>query len=359
MMRATIRASDLAAAMKHSLAPRSSTLPILNHALLIARDDRLSITTTDVSAMCTVDIPADVEESDSIACDAVKLAAAASLSDELRIVEAPNEALRVHGAGRSVLRIPTLPPDGFPSRDDRKWESIAISATDLRAAIEAVSYAAPKADVRYYLNAVHIRKGWAEAGDGKVIAMAPSSFDGPGMIVPIAYVPSILRLLDDGAEAFVALNGSNKPCMLKVRGYGDSFISLAVPLSDGNYPDFDRLKAGLVDDGATLSVDRASMRRAVTSIRPFADDRTKTKPAVLAWGKDGASIKTSDGSEVLIDGAEVTGETSIGFRLDHFGDFLSASDAERITLSIVLQGKQRAIRVDEAGRMHCLAEQTI
>src|SRR5262245_11790730 len=119
---------------------RKTTIPVLSHLLLTAREDRLNLAATDLDVSLTSWCEADVKREGSIAVQAKKLMEIirSLTGEEVLLVQEEPRILTIR-AGRSRFKIHGLSPDDFPTlpkvEDGRQVE---IPFVDLKRMIAKV-----------------------------------------------------------------------------------------------------------------------------------------------------------------------------------------------------------------------------
>jgi DNA polymerase III sliding clamp (beta) subunit (PCNA family) len=329
MMRATVQAKHLTAAMHHSVAARMGTMPILQHALIEApSSETVRITTTDLETVVAVTLPATVEEDGSVCALSTLLRAAAGIGPELLLVEQAG-ALRVTAGARRGVTVPTLSAAEFPTPDSEEWKPLALDPVALRSALDRVAYAAGVCDVRYYLNTVHLREGWAESSDGHRAARARLRYSGPDLLIPASRAAMLAGLLD--ADSRLDVCGTR---MLRVSGVSGAVV-LSLLLVAARYPDMDTIFPQRAGD-SSFTVPRANLLASLVALAPFAKtDATGalTKFPAIAIHSDGAAVSLQlnrDGGSIDVDACtEFDGEFTLGANPDYVRDAFVAIEGER------------------------------
>lgn len=331
MMRARVNADAFAAAMKHSIAQRTGTLPVLQHALLRANDGRLSITTSDLETHCTATIAADIEQEGELCALDALLRGAPAVGGDVTFV-ADDAELKMRGAGRSVLRLPALAAVEFPAIDEEDWKPLDIGVTEFARGLATVAYAAGS-DVRPFLNAVHLREGYIEATDGYRCALMPINYDGPELLIPRVRVDSIARLLgEEDVTLHICVGTDGKPRMLRVKTPG---VEISVLLMREGYPLLDPFIERRGEPYFSAVVDRAAAMTAARGLMPFASVVAKSRMQAGLLTVEGrrVSLKTTDDCELDIGtDCETTGSGSRGMRLDFIVGALDVIDADQVRI---------------------------
>jgi len=250
-----------------SCVARTNTLPILGNVLVEPIKGALRISSSNLEVTQSIDIPLDgIEHANAWTAPAHKLKAiaAAAPSDEIACSVGENSFTLTSGSSR--WRLPTLPVEQWPERQDSSGlQEIAISAETLRRMIATTLPAAAKNDVRFYLNGIHL-----ETKDGTLTACGTDSYrlhaaeargdylDGIDIIIPRQSAQIIESSLPTDGDISFAY------------GPGRALVSfpgatIDTKLIDGKYPDWRRIipspKSVCRVDGKTLikAIDRVSL----------------------------------------------------------------------------------------------------
>lgn len=363
MMKATVTAADFAAAVKQSIAQRTGTMPILQHAHVEAAGDILRITTTDIETYCTVSVPAVVKEPGAVCANDALMRNVVAVGNEVRLEQTDAQLLARCG-GRNVLRIPTMPAHDFPTPDVEMWEPLKIDPSGLRAGLNAVSYAAARFSPRGFLMAVHVRAGGIEAADGYRLAIADLDYDGASLLIPAARAESIAKLLEPDAAMHVVLAKNGRPRMLRILS-GRTELTVMLLSPDMVYPD---LHGAIPTDAeCAFTVERADFLAAVAGVSPFAKDsggsKLITNVGVLSIDESGLQISDRRESNILaVEGiSDVQGTMRLAVQLDILAKAIDAAGGDRIRVLRGIQpfNKQSAILITAVGNdrvRHVVAE---
>lgn len=357
MMQATIQASALERAMKHSVAQRTGTMPVLQHALVRARGEQLTITTTDLETTVVVTLDAGAVTEGDICARADQLRASSGVGDTITLALDDSAQLLVRH-GRSRVRVPALPASEFPDQDDEPWRPLAVDPVALYAALDAVHYASSQKDVRQWIRFVRLRDGFAEATDGFRVARAPIAYEGPTLMIPAARAPALLARLTPGA--ILEHVGER---LLRVTGNGVVFSLL---LGAVRMPDLDAIAASATTPLALLS--RRALLGALNTIAPFATTSSSGNVLVqpflrLRFGTDPAALALEsprDDSVHVDDVASVQAPDLIGVPVNQLRQALeSAQGDDRIVLARAPHGASHrlvSLHSPDSGDIHCIAE---
>lgn len=253
-MHFTVENESLAKALTavKSCIPSRTTIPILSHVAMEAKDNQLSIRSTNMEREAIATVTADVAAPGEAALPGdILVGLARKLPSGGQCEIALKDERCAVKAGMSKYSLRTLPFADFPPSKVFLGEPVAftVEAKTLAAMLAATVYAVSADKARYYLAGVHLhisgRDLVAVATDGhrlglRKIEIPKGATALPPIIVPTEAAQLFLSALD-GAEGEVGLRASDKLIELSV---GSSCI--ASQLIEGTFPDYTRVvpKAG-------------------------------------------------------------------------------------------------------------------
>lgn len=315
---------------------RRQTLPILGNILLVASDDSVQITGTDLEVEVRSRCLAVVNSPGEVTVPARKLI------DICRAVpEAIEITLRVENdrtfiaAGRSRFTLGTLPAANFPVMDSGAGEErVEIGQGELKGLLERTAFAMANQDVRYYLNGLllEVRRDRlvAVATDGHRLAKAEVGLQSDigeeiQIILPRKSVLELSRLLGTEDES-VVVDISRKTFRAFVL---DTVLTSKVV--DGCYPEYERVIPRSVDRVAVVDRDAlrlALLRTAVLSNEKYKGVRLSFDAGRLHLQAHNPEQEEAE-DEVEIDYSQEP--TTIGFNVGYLMDVLNVltdSDVE-------------------------------
>lgn len=226
---------------------RKQTMPVLSNVLLVAEDNQLTLTGTNMEVELVGRVaPVHVDQPGAITVPARKLAdICRALGDEAPI-ELNQEGDRLHlRCGASHFTLSTLPAEHFPNVEDEPASlRLELPQKELGRMLSATAFAMAQQDVRYYLNGLlleadsdYIR---TVATDGHRLAMSQADLSTGcselrQVIVPRKGVLELARLLDDADTPVTLVVGDNH---LRATVGSYTFTS---KLIEGKFPDYNRV----------------------------------------------------------------------------------------------------------------------
>ncbi len=245
---------------------RRQTLPILANILLEARDQRLSLTATDLEVGIQTHVQAKLTQAGETTLPARKLldivrnlpensSIHVSLSDNHIALQLPH----------SRFSLATLPTNDFPTIEETgQTQNLELTQAHLHWLIDRTSFAMALQDVRYYLNGLLLELEpyclRAVATDGHRLALAEMVTELPltetkQVIVPRKGIQELLRLLTNSDEALQLELGDNH-----IRATW-SDVRFTTKLIDGRFPSYQRVIPKR--SGGCVQVERQAIRQAL------------------------------------------------------------------------------------------------
>lgn len=300
------------------------TIEILSTVRLIAADDLLTVTATDLdievasSAPCSGAISVCVDA--NLLAGIVAKAAGADVSLSLA------EATLTVKSGRSVFKLQTLPVEDFPS-----FTTVDFTAefeADLAALFAPLQFAISTEETRFYLNGIymHVKDGslTAVATDGHRLArnMGMASDEFEGIIVP----RKACGLVPKGSVA-VSLSTT------KIRFVADD-TTITSKLIDGTFPDYERILPRNNEKLVTFS--SPEMRQAVERVSIVSSERGRAVKLNIDVGTVTLAVNNPDqGSASEEIAVTYAGEpVEIGFNSAYMAELIAQFPAGDITMAL-------------------------
>lgn len=338
---------------------RKTTIPVLSHILLTARNGRLELAATDLDVSLTSWCEAEAGGEGGIAVQARKLMeiVRALAGDEVRLVLDEPEWLTIL-AGTSRFKIQGKVPDEFPTLPEvGTGEATEIPFEDLKRMIGQVIFAVSAEESRFQLNGALLKlKGKTiemVATDGHRLALVERPLASPAgedsVLVPRKALAELMRFEGDDVLRFQR---------------GEHHLSfrlgrreLICRILEGTFPDYERVIARDNDKKAVF--DRKRLDAAVGRVALLTGDRARSIKIQLAPEQLVVSAQNPD----LGDASEEVeceyggGALQLGINPDYLRDFLSAIDAAKVRLEMKDENTQCVGYPedgDEGGRYLCV-----
>ena len=318
---------------------RRQTLPVLANFMLVARDNRLTVTGTDMEVELISSVPAQVSVEGEITVPARKiLDIVKALPDGANISFSISDDKATLSAGRSRFTLATLPAAEFPATDHvEAIESIRVPEKVLKNMLDKTSFAMANQDVRYYLNGLLFdfvnQQLKAVATDGHRLAICDLEADievkgDRQLIVPRKGVMELSRMLSDDSDEVTLAIGRNHIRLVK----GDT--TFTSKLIDGRFPDYKAVvpagadKQMLIDRGIFI---HALQRAAILSNEKYKGVRLEA---------DGSNIKIiahNPQQEEAVEEIEAEfnfERLAVGFNVTYLLDALMAIDTDKVSMEL-------------------------
>lgn len=319
---------------------RRQTLPVLGNVLLVADEQGMSLTATDLEVELVANSRPTVEEPGQVTVPARKL-----LDIVRNLPEGAELLLTLEGdravitAERSRFTLATLPATEFPTVEDiGETRPLRVPQADLRQLIEKTHFSMALQDVRYYLNGLLLElepgRLRAVATDGHRLAVGELEGDvTPGeaqqVIVPRKGVQELLRLLDDSDEEVRVELGSNH---MRVTLPELRFTS---KLIDGRFPDYQRVIPTVED--RVMQTERDTLKQALVRASILSNEKYRGVRFMLST--DELRIQSNNPEQEQADeelSVSYQAEPmEIGFNASYLLDALNAVDGDRIQMGLV------------------------
>ncbi|HVR06938.1 MAG TPA: DNA polymerase III subunit beta [Thermoanaerobaculia bacterium] len=336
---------------------RKTTIPVLSHLLLNARDPResndgkLHLAATDLDVSLTSRCEAEIREGGAIAVQAKKLIEIIrSLSaPEVLLVQEEPRVLAIR-AGSSRFKIHGLAADDFPTLPTvpaAAGSRIEIPFSDFRRMVAKILFAVSAEESRFQLNGAlfKVKDGALEivATDGHRLALVekredslrkaeaasatPPALSGDdSVLVPRKALQELQRLEGEGALEFRR---------------GEHHLSfrlgqreLICRILEGTFPDYERVIAK--DNDKKVLFDRKALAEAVQRAALMTSDRARAVRLQFSPHQLVISAVNADLGEAVEEVAcEYDGpEFRLGINPDYLSQFLSAVDTDRVRLEL-------------------------
>ncbi|TIX28949.1 MAG: DNA polymerase III subunit beta [Mesorhizobium sp.] len=337
---------------------RRSTIPILQNAVITARQDSIELRATDLYLEITMAIAANV------ASPGATTVPAGLLSDILRKM-APGAEVAFEagadgqvasvGAGRSKFRLQTLPDSDYPAMSNSNYShTIEFTGDALHEALSKVQFAISTEETRYYLNGVHWNHDSEHPGaitfvatDGHRLAKSYRAPDGevdgfPPIIVPRKTVGEIITLAKSaGAEALRIEVSDNK---IRVTSGTTVLVS---KLIDGTFPEYRRVIPALTNMIAT--VDTKALSASADRVTTISSERGRAVKLTFDGAKLHMAVNNPDhgSAEEDIDIGYSGARLEIGFNAKYLADIMTVIGVGEARISLTDAGSPTVITTDK------------
>lgn len=335
--------------VQHVVSSRT-TLPILSNVLLVAKDGRLQLTTTDLDVGITGSVEADVEKDGATTLPAKRLVSIVRElpASEIEVsVDAKNHAsIR---SGPSFFKIIGLGEGEFPPLPDFSGaKDFKIPQGVLRDGLKKTSYAISTDETRYVLNGIFTSfkdgKMTLVATDGRRLAMVDADLEFPAshekdVIIPSKAVQELQRLLGDSGDVIVKLSDSQISFEI-----GDSL--LCSKLIEGNYPNYRQVIPG--DSNERVVIGRDALLETVRRVSLLSSDKSNSVKLVFSENKIEVTANSPDvgESKESMDVSYSGPDMQIAFNPEFLQAPLRALDADEVYLDLIDEMSPGVLRIE-------------
>ena len=335
---------------------RRQTMPILGNFLLIAKDNSLSVTATDLEVELLAVADVEIMEPGDITVPGRKfLDSCRALPEGANVTVAQKGDRVIVTSGRGRYTLSTLPAAEFPTVDNiGAQQTIALAQRQLKRLLEKTQFAMANQDVRYYLNGLLLEVGSKRlrsvATDGHRLAMCDVDLEHGGnssqqVIIPRKGVMELQRMLADSDSEIRMSIGSNH---IRVEIDGLRFTS---KLIDGRFPEYERVIPKAKDEG--IKTERAPLRHAlqrtaILSNEKYRGIRLELKDNTMTIQ---AHNPEQEEAEEQLEVEYVGTGVEIGFNVNYLLDALGALDDESVEMQVTDANSSCIIR--DPGETKC------
>ena len=311
-----------------------TTLPILTHVLMTARDnDTLSLTANNLESHCEASCAATIETAGMVCLPGRKLLEIVkTLGDGETIIDAGSRALIRSGAASFTLA--TLSAEDFPVASAvENIEHIIVDCDAFLDALGSVDYAASSQESRFNMNAIYFEPNGGASRmvttDGHRLALVHwrAQIGYKPILVPLAGVGVLVKALH-GISGEVQVGCDEKNLVVTTEN-----LTIAVRLIDSEFPDYRKVIPDPANIQANVPLNRNELLRAVRRVSVFTSDTNKGLR--LAIVENLVELKTThpdlgEGRDVV--DVEYSGEPiSLIVNSAYLLDALTTMTADRIT----------------------------
>lgn len=317
---------------------RRQTMPVLSNVLLSARNNRLSVTGTDLEVELVSAVNLSVQQAGEITVPGRKLLDILRALPEGVAVSLALEGDRVIvRAGRSRFTLSTLSAVEFPVVEEvNAQQTLKLPQAELRRLIDKTQFSMAQQDVRYYLNGMLLEADGgilrAVATDGHRLALCETTLEEPvktkqQVIVPRKGVLELQRILGESGPVELAVGTNHIRAEI-----GD--VRFTSKLIDGRFPEYGRVipaRPNRIVEADRAVLRQALQRTAILSNEKYRGIRLSLKPNLLTLQTHNPEQEEAeDQLEVAYPGDEL----EIGFNVNYLLDALSAIETERVQIGL-------------------------
>ncbi|MBK1641368.1 DNA polymerase III subunit beta [Chromatium okenii] len=314
---------------------RRQTLPILSNLHLVASDNQVTLTGSDLEIEVKTALPVALETAGEITLPARKLVdICRSLTEGSEIRLRMKEDRCLVTSGRSRFTLGVLPATEFPLMAAvQDGFEFAITESVFKRLLDKTAFSMAQQDVRYYLNGILLDFNPATltvvATDGHRLAKFTSDVvvnmtDARQVIIPSKTVLELRRQLSN-SDGDVTIILGEKSCHMVIGN-----LTMTTKLIDGRYPEYERVIPHNLTEVAFLKKDelkRALARTAILSNEKYKGVRLNFDPGTL---KLQAQNPEQEEAEEDIELEYNSDSIAIGFNVSYLVDVMNVIDGNEV-----------------------------
>ena len=346
-----INSSDLLKALSHihGIVEVRHTLPILSNIILEAKDNELTLSSTNLDIYCADKIKAEVSIAGEISVSALtffEIVKRLPPGSEVVMTMEEGENEIILKCGRSKFNLSTLKTDDFPIISDNDLSTnFVLSADELIRIIDKTKFAVSNEETRYYLNGIFLHKAdrnsiqflRAVATDGHRLAqydipLPQGAEEITGIIIPKKTIFELRKVLDDAnGDVSISLN-ENK---IKFTFNDLKIISKVI---DGTFPDYTKVIPQ--NNNKNFKTNNNELKNAIDRVSAVAaNEESKSKAIKLSLEDNKLNLSVESQSKgsanEIIDISYDGDKVDIGFNSKYIIDICNEVDGEEVDISLL------------------------
>ena len=318
---------------------RRQSLPILSNILMVAQEDELVLTATDLELQVERRVQVQNLSPGRTTAPARKLHdICRGLPEGATIGVELNQNRLTLKSGRSRFTLATLDAAEFPSLNAAGTETtLTLTGKELKELLSRTQFAMAQQDVRYYLNGllleIRAQRVRTVATDGHRLAMAELRRETGAkkdlqVILPRKTVLELQRLVESD-DAAIQLNLSANQVQVDLDG-----LKLTSKLIEGRFPDYERV----IPDGSDKTVhgDRNRVRQALSRAAILSNEKFRGVRLQLSAGTLRIQTQNPEQEEAEEEvEVQYTGSPlEIGFNVGYLLDALDAIEGNEFIMEL-------------------------
>ena len=346
-----INSSDLLKALSHihGIVEVRHTLPILSNIILTAKDNELTLSSTNLDIYCADKIKAEVSIAGEISVSAVtffEIVKRLPSGSEVVMTMEEGENEIILKCGRSKFNLSTLKTDDFPIISDNDLSTnFVLSADELIRIIDKTKFAVSNEETRYYLNGIFLHKAdrnsiqflRAVATDGHRLAqydipLPQGAEDITGIIIPKKTIFELRKVLDDAnGDVSVSLNEN------KIK-FTFNELKIISKVIDGTFPDYTKVIPQ--NNNKNFKTNNNELKNAIDRVSAVAaNEESKSRAIKLSLEDNKLNLSVESQSKgsanEIIDISYDGDKVDIGFNSKYIIDICNEVDGEEVDISLL------------------------
>ena len=321
------------------ISERRATMPILSHVLILASDNKINITSTDLETTLSIWVECEVKKQGSISLPARKMFEILREieDDKVKIGDIGNNWVEI-STRNSTFKIAGLSSEEFPQRPEMASDSLSIiNSTVFDDMINKTIFAVSQDELRRNLAGIYFEKVGESrirlvATDGHRLSMVESEVDNEivvekGVVIPrkgVSELRKIIKLSEEvamgfGKNAFYAKSGN---------------VVLVSRLIDADFPDYKQVTPE--SSSFNISIGRRGLLNALRRVSLFSSEKTrsiklKIDSGVMVLSSISPEVGEAEESlEIDFEG----GPLELGFNSTYFIEALEVIEEDSIRLGL-------------------------
>lgn len=330
---------------------RRQTMPVLANVLLVAKDQRLIVTATDLEVELSATGIASIQDAGEVTVPGRKfLDIIKALPDKASITFSIEGERAVIRSGKSRFTLAILSATDFPTAEniDVK-QKFTLPQADMKTLLDKTHFSMAQQDVRYYLNGLLFELVDQQlrlvATDGHRLALAEAKLKDPvaslQVILPRKGVLELQRILGSQGEVEISISANH----MRVTVDGVRFTS---KLIDGRFPDYGRViphEPNRIVGADRVSLRTALQRAAILSNEKYRGIRLTLKPGLLVLQAHNPEQEEAEEELEVTHTGEVM---EIGFNVNYLMEALAAVDGDLVELGFMDGNSSCLIKAPDA-----------
>ncbi len=346
-----INSSDLLKALSHihGIVEVRHTLPILSNIILKAKDNELTLSSTNLDIYCADKIKAEVSLAGEISVSAItffEIVKRLPSGSEVVMTMEEGENEIILKCGRSKFNLSTLKTDDFPIISDNDLSTnFVLSADELIRIIDKTKFAVSNEETRYYLNGIFLHKAdrnsiqflRAVATDGHRLAqydipLPQGAEEITGIIIPKKTIFELRKVLDDAnGDVSISLNEN------KIK-FAFNDLKIISKVIDGTFPDYTKVIPQ--NNNKNFKTNNNELKNAIDRVSAVAaNEESKSKAIKLSLEDNKLNLSVESQSKgsanELIDISYDGDKVDIGFNSKYIIDICNEVDGEEVDISLL------------------------
>ena len=355
--------TDLLKALSHvhGIVEVRHTLPILSNIILNAKENELTLSSTNLDIYCADKITAEALNPGEISVPAItffEITKRLPAGSDVLIKMDDSENEIIINCGRSKFKLSTMKTEDFPIISDSDLSSnFVMSAEELIRMIDKTKFAISNEETRYYLNGIFLHKASknsihflrAVATDGHRLAqydipLPQGAEEINGIIIPKKTILELRKILDDAnGDINISLNEN------KIK-FSFNNLKIISKVIDGTFPDYTKVIP--LNNNKKFQTNNSDLKNAIDRVAAVAiNEETKSKAIKLSIEDNKLKLsvqsqsKGSANEEIDINYESET--VDIGFNSRYLIDICNEIDGDEIDINL-FDSVSPAIILDKA-----------